>query len=80
MKSYGSNRPGINLACFLAVFGIVVTSGSAIAQLVIDYLRDGGTVVVTFMELLGEIKDQHPRAGVSKCSGRTDHSDLPGLF
>jgi hypothetical protein len=60
MESYGSNRPGINLACFLAVFGIVVTGGSAIAQLVIDYPRDGGTVVVTFMELLGEIKDQDP--------------------
>ena len=60
MKSYASNRPGTNLACFLAVFGMVLTDGSAIAQLVIDYPRDRGTVVVTFMEVLGEIKDQDP--------------------
>ena len=60
MKSYASNRPGTNLACFLAVFGMVLTGGSAIAQLVIDYPRDRGTVVVTFMEVLGEIKDQDP--------------------
>lgn len=40
MKSYASNRPGTNLACFLAVFGMVLTGGGAIAQLVIDYPRD----------------------------------------
>jgi hypothetical protein len=60
MKSYASNRPGTNLACFLAVFGMVLTGGSAIAQLVIDYPRDRGTVVVSFTEVLGEIKDQDP--------------------
>ena len=64
MKSYASNRPGASLACFLVVFGIVLISGSAIAQLVIDYPRDRGTVVVSFMEVLGEIKDQDPGPSV----------------
>jgi hypothetical protein len=57
-------RPRASLACFLAVFGMVLTKGSAMAQLVIDYPRDGGTVVVSFMEVLGEIKDQDPGPSV----------------
>ena len=52
------------MACLLAVFGMVLTGGNAIAQLVIDYPRDRGTVVVSFMEVLGEIKDQDPGPSV----------------
>jgi hypothetical protein len=43
---------------------MVLTGGNAIAQLVIDYPRDRGTVVVSFMEVLGEIKDQDPGPSV----------------
>lgn len=60
MKSYASDRLGATLASFLVVFGMVLTGGSAIAQLVIDYPRDRATVVVSFMEVPGEIKDQDP--------------------
>jgi hypothetical protein len=63
MKSYTSHRPGTNLACILLALGTVL-AGSAIAQLVIDYPRDRGTVVVSFMEVLGEIKDQDPGPSV----------------
>lgn len=87
MRSYASNRPGANLACFLAVFGMVLSSGSAIAQLVIDY----ETVVVSFIEVLDEIKDQDRdevfsgRPGDERFSARAGHQlfekkSSPGLF
>jgi hypothetical protein len=91
MRSYASNRPGANLACFLAVFGMVLTGGSAIAQLVIDYPRDAETVVVSFVEVLDEIKDQDRdevfsgRPGDERFSARAGHQlfekkSSPGLF
>jgi hypothetical protein len=52
------------LACFIVAFDILLTAGSAIAQLVIDYPRDRDTVVVSLMEVLGEIKDQDPGPSV----------------
>ena len=91
MRSYASNRPGANLACSLAVFGMVLTGGSTIAQLVIDYPRDGETVVVSFIEVLDEIKDQDRdevfsgRPGDERFSARAGHQlfekkGSPGLF
>jgi hypothetical protein len=90
MRSYASNRPGANLACFLAVFGMVLTGGSAIAQLVIDYLRDAESVVVSFIEVLDEIKDQDRdevfsgRPGDERFSARAgqlfEKKSSPGLF
>ena len=69
---------------------MVLTGGNAIAQLVIDYPRDRGTVVVSLMEFLGEIKDQDPdevfsgSPGYKRFSARAGHQlfekkSLPGL-
>jgi hypothetical protein len=66
---------------------MVLTSGSAIAQLVIDY----ETVVVSFIEVLDEIKDQDRdevfsgRPGDERFSARAGHQlfekkSSPGLF
>jgi hypothetical protein len=81
-----STRSKLGLLPF-AVFGMVLTSGSAIAQLVIDY----ETVVVSFIEVLDEIKDQDRdevfsgRPGDERFSARAGHQlfekkSSPGLF
>jgi hypothetical protein len=80
-----STRSKLGLLPF-AVFGMVLTSGSAIAQLVIDY----ETVVVSFIEVLDEIKDQDRdevfsgRPGDERFSARAgqlfEKKSSPGLF
>ena len=62
MKSYASNRPGTNLACFLVVFGIDRWTRDCPARHRLSARR--GTVVVTFIEVLGEIEDEDPGPSV----------------
>ena len=51
MKSYALVRSAPSLAYFLVAFAVTVLSRvSALSQLVIDYPRNRGAVVISFME------------------------------